>query len=113
MAKHSKVKNTGILFELLVRQITTDTLNGVEKSPAIAIIKEYFGKRTTLKTELHLYQTLLKEKHNTEYRAEKLVDLVIRERAKLSATNSREIRRQNMDYSRKSIKRIEHTHIYI
>ena len=31
MAKHSKVKNTGILFELLVRQITTDTLNGVEK----------------------------------------------------------------------------------
>jgi|TARA_B100000073_G_C23711449_1_gene564389 hypothetical protein len=89
MAKHSKVKNTGILFELLVRQITTDTLNGVEKSPAIAIIKEYFGKRTTLKTELHLYQTLLKEKHNTEYRAEKLVDLVIRERAKLSATNLR------------------------
>ena len=60
MAKHSKVKNTGILFELLVRQITTDTLNGVEKSPAIAIIKEYFGKRTTLKTKLPLYQTLLK-----------------------------------------------------
>ena len=89
MAKHSKVKNTGILFELLVRQITTDTLNGVEKSPAIVIIKEYFGKRTTLKTELHLYQTLLKEKHNTEYRAEKLVDMVLKERAKLSSTNLR------------------------
>jgi len=89
MAKHSKVKNTGILFELLVRQITTDTLNGVEKSPAIGIIKEYFGKRTTLRTELQLYQTLLKEKHNTEYRAEKLVDLVIKERAKLSSSSLR------------------------
>ena len=86
MAKHSKVKNTGILFELLVRQITTDTLNGTDKSPAIAIIKEYFGKSTTLKTELHLYQTLLKEKHDTEHRAEKLVDLVLKERAKLSLT---------------------------
>ena len=52
MAKHSKVKNTGILFELLVRQITTDTLNGVDKSPAIGIIKEYFGKTTSLKKEL-------------------------------------------------------------
>ena len=86
MAKHSKVKNTGILFELLVRQITTDTLNGVDKSPAIAIIKEYFGKPTTLKTELHLYQTLLKEKHQTEFKAEKLVDLVIKERKKLNST---------------------------
>ncbi len=41
-AKHSKYKNTGILFELLVRQITTDTINGVNKSPAIQIIKEFF-----------------------------------------------------------------------
>jgi hypothetical protein len=26
--KHSKFKNTGILFELLVRQITLEVLNG-------------------------------------------------------------------------------------
>ena len=40
--KHSKIKNTGVLFELLVRQITTDTLNGVAKSPALKIVKEHF-----------------------------------------------------------------------
>ena len=39
--KHSKYKNTGILFELLVRQITADTLKG-GNSPAINILKEYF-----------------------------------------------------------------------
>jgi|TARA_R110000851_G_scaffold109085_5_gene231050 hypothetical protein len=89
MAKHSKVKNTGILFELLVRQITTDTLNGVDKSPAIGIIKEYFGKSTSLKKELYLYQTLVNEKQETEYRAEKFVDLVLKERAKISSSNLR------------------------
>ena len=41
--KHSKYKNTGILFELLVRQITADTLKGAN-SPAIDILKEYFVK---------------------------------------------------------------------
>ena len=89
MAKHSKVKNTGILFELLVRQITTDTLNGIDKSPAIGIIKEYFGKSTTLKKELHLYQTLVNEKQKTENKAERFVDVVLKERAKLSPTNLR------------------------
>ena len=42
--KHSKYKNTGILFELLVRQITADTLSGAE-SPAINILKKYFAER--------------------------------------------------------------------
>ena len=41
--KHSKIKNTGILFELLVRQITADTLSGKE-SKAINILKKYFVK---------------------------------------------------------------------
>jgi len=89
MAKHSKVKNTGILFELLVRQITTDTLNGVDKSPAIGIIKEYFGKSTTLKKELYLYQTLVNERQATEHRADKLIDLVLKERLKLNESNLR------------------------
>ena len=41
--KHSKYKNTGILFELLVRQITSDTLSGGE-SQAMNILKKYFTK---------------------------------------------------------------------
>ncbi len=39
--KHSKYKNTGILFELLVRQITADTLSGND-SKATNILKKYF-----------------------------------------------------------------------
>ena len=39
--KHSKYKNTGLLFELLVRQITSDTLQG-KNSPALNILKKYF-----------------------------------------------------------------------
>ena len=64
--KHSKYKNTGILFELLVRQVTSDTVNGVDNSPAISIIKEFFKKSTSLKKELGLYQTLLREKFKKE-----------------------------------------------
>ena len=52
--KHSKYKNTGILFELLVRQITADTLKG-ETSPAIDILKKYFVK-TSLGREYKLYE---------------------------------------------------------
>ena len=84
--KHSKYKNTGILFELLVRQVTSDTVNGVKSSSAINIIREFFKKNTTLKRELGLYQTLLSEKFNTENKAERFIDAVLKERKKLSST---------------------------
>ena len=87
--KHSKYKNTGILFELLVRQVTSDTVNGIDNSPAIGIIKEFFKKNTSLKRELGLYQTLLKEKFNTENKAEKFVDAVLKERKKISNSTLR------------------------
>ena len=82
--KHSKYKNTGILFELLVRQVTSDTINGVRNSSAINIIREFFKKNTTLKKELGLYQTLLSEKFNTESKAERFIDAVLKERKRLS-----------------------------
>jgi hypothetical protein len=65
--KHSKYKNTGILFELLVRQITTDTLDGKD-SPAKDILKKYFVK-TELGREYKLYETLLKKTSLTETKA--------------------------------------------
>ena len=66
--KHSKYKNTGILFELLVRQITTDTLNGND-SKASNILKEYFVK-TELGREYKLYETLFKKTNITETQAD-------------------------------------------
>jgi hypothetical protein len=91
MAKHSKYKNTGILFELLVRQVTNDTLSGVKNSPAIKIIREFFKKNTSLKRELGLYQTLLNEKFSTESKANKFIDAVLAEHKRL---NSSTLRRQ-------------------
>ena len=59
---HSKIKNTGILFELLTRQITADTLVNKKNSPALSIIKEYFAGPGTLAKELILYQTTLRQR---------------------------------------------------
>ena len=39
--KHSKYRNTGILFELLVRQTTADLLENKD-SKAVKILKKYF-----------------------------------------------------------------------
>jgi len=73
--KHSKYKNTGILFELLVRQITADTLSGVD-SKATKILKKYFVK-TELGREYKLYETLAKHKNLTEGKAEVIINSII------------------------------------
>jgi hypothetical protein len=83
--KHSKFKNTGVLFELLVRQVASDTLNNND-SKAIPIIKKYFAKSTELAKELNLYQTLVKEKFAKEDKAGHLIDAVSTAKAKLNQT---------------------------
>jgi hypothetical protein len=74
--KHSKFKNTGILFELLVRQITLEVLNGDTTEKAKGIVREFFTQSTELNKELRLYELLLKEKYNSESRAEKFIDTI-------------------------------------
>ena len=73
--KHSKYKNTGLLFELLVRQITADTLSGKD-SKATDILKKYFVK-TELGKEYKLYEALSKYKNITEAKAETIVNTLI------------------------------------
>ena len=73
--KHSKYKNTGILFELLVRQITADTLSG-QDSKATHILKKYFVK-TELGREYKLYESITKYKNLTEGKAEVVINSVI------------------------------------
>ena len=73
--KHSKYKNTGILFELLVRQITADTLKGSE-SKAITLLKEYFVK-TELGREYKLYESLVKSKVLNEGRANIFISTIL------------------------------------
>lgn len=81
--KHSKYKNTGLLFELLVRQITADTLNGVATSPALSILKTSFVK-TELGKEHKLYETLFSTKNLTEQKAEVILNTVLESTAKLN-----------------------------
>tara|TARA_B110000858_G_scaffold67210_1_gene78048 strand:+ start:3676 stop:4542 length:867 start_codon:yes stop_codon:yes gene_type:complete len=88
--KHSKFKNTGILFELLVRQVASDTLSD-NSSEAVRIIKEYFSSKTQLGKELQLYQTILKERFNSENQANRFLDAVLSSRKKL---NSSKLRRE-------------------
>ena len=66
--KHSKYKNTAILFEILVRKLTSESLTS-DKSLTIDIIKKYFGKNTELSKELQLYNSLIKEQFKSEARA--------------------------------------------
>jgi len=86
--KHSKFKNTGILFELLVRQIASDTLSD-NTCYATQIIKRHFKRGSQLATELKLYQALTKENFDSQYKAQEFLNIVLKERAKLNEANLR------------------------
>lgn len=74
--KHSKFKNTGLIFELLVKQITADTLNRRD-SPAVKVLKNFFTGNTPLVKEFKLYELLLKNKSTSQSRAESIVSTIV------------------------------------
>jgi hypothetical protein len=80
--KHSKFKNTGFIFELLVRQVTSEILSS-NKSVAETILKEFFNSKKELSKELKLYQYLINEKYNSESKAEKFIDTICEARKRL------------------------------
>lgn len=82
--KHNKYKNTGILFELLIHQITSDSLSGKD-SPAVNILKNNFVK-TELSKEYKLYATLLKSNKITEGKADLTINSVLDASKKLNRT---------------------------
>jgi hypothetical protein len=88
--KHSKYKNTGILFEMLVSKLTAETLSS-DKSVTIDIIKKYFGKNTELAKELNLYTMLVKEQFRSEARALEYIRTV---KSAYSKLNQSVIKRQ-------------------
>ena len=87
--KHNKLRNTGILFELLVRQITADTLSGSE-SKAVNILKKYFTK-TELGREYKLYELLNKNNKLTESKANVIINTIVETSKQL---NKSALRRQ-------------------
>jgi hypothetical protein len=89
--KHSKYKNTGLLFELLVRQTTADVLseNKNNDSFAIKLIKRYYGNGKPLSRELSLYKGLMETKFSSENRAKELIEESIESRKKISNVSLR------------------------
>lgn len=80
--KHSKFKNTGFIFELLVRQITAEIMSA-DKSIAETILKENFNTKKELSKELKLYQYLINEKYNSESKAEQFINTILEARKRL------------------------------
>tara|TARA_Y100001972_G_scaffold70625_1_gene85937 strand:- start:1720 stop:2574 length:855 start_codon:yes stop_codon:yes gene_type:complete len=81
--KHSKYRNTGLIFELLVKQIAADTLDNKE-SKAIDILKEYFAGKTTLAKEYKLYEFILKNQKVSQSKAESIISTITEVSRKLN-----------------------------
>lgn len=74
--KHSKYKNTGLIFELLVKQVAADTLSRKE-SPAIKVIKKFYTGNTALVKEFKLYDFVLKNKGVGSRKADTIVSTIV------------------------------------
>ena len=73
--KHSKLRNTGLIFELLVKQIAADTLSKKD-SPALAILKKHFTGRPSLSKEFKLYEFILKNNGVKQSKAEAILSTI-------------------------------------
>ena len=84
--KHSKIRNTGLLFEFLLRQITADVLNKDDDSIAVKIVKEKFNEHTELGKELALYNIIATRKFKSDSQADYFINEVINQRGKLNSS---------------------------
>lgn len=73
--KHSKFRNTGLIFELLVKQIASDTLNNRD-SAAVSLVKKYFTGKSALAKEFKLYEFIAKNKNISQSKAEAIVSTI-------------------------------------
>ena len=87
--KHNKLRNTGLLFEFLLRQITSDVLNKIDGSKAVAIVKKKFNENTELGKELALYNIIINKKFGDDRKADYFINEVINERHKLNNASLR------------------------
>ena len=73
--KHNKKRNTGFIFEALVRELTKSVLakNFKRASSIRSILKESFAKNKALRKELDCYKALCESDNLDGYTAEKLV----------------------------------------
>lgn len=83
--KHSKYKNTGLIFELLVKQIAADTLSRKD-SPAVKVLKKFYTGNTSLVKEFKLYDFVLKNKGVGQKKAEAILSTIVELSRKIDTT---------------------------
>ena len=86
--KHSKYKNTGILFELLTRQLTAETIAG-NSSKSLDFLKKHFNSKTELFKEYQIYHTLAIQKYKKESQATMLIETLLEAHKKLNKSQLR------------------------
>jgi hypothetical protein len=82
--RHNKIKNTGILFELLVRKVAADVLDGKPDSFAVKMMREHFHSKSELGKELQLYRSFFNAPKLSEGKAFNMLDVVLQRRASLN-----------------------------
>ena len=87
--KHNKIRNTGLLFEFLLRQITSDVLNKDQNSKAVSIVKQKFNENTELGKELALYNILITKKFKSDSKADYFINEVMKTRSDLNNSTLR------------------------
>lgn len=96
--KHNKIKNTGLIFEILSRLVMRETLDG--QTTALSLVKKHFKQNSELVKELKLYQSLCQP---TAHNPNELLDLTIKSKrnlnkAKLAEEKYQLIRSINSNY---------------
>jgi hypothetical protein len=86
--KHSKYKNTGILFELLTRQLTSDTIAG-NQPKSLSFLKKHFNSKTELLKEYKIYHTLATQKYTKDSQATMLIETLVEAHGKLNKSQLR------------------------
>ena len=87
--KHNKIRNTGLLFEFLLRQITSDVLNKDQNSKAGSIVKQKFNENTELGKDLALYNILITKKFKSDSKADYFINEVMKTRSDLNNSTLR------------------------
>lgn len=83
--KHNKLKNSGILFELLIRKVAADSLSGKTVSEALSILNKHFAVSSTLGKELQLYRSFIENtKVLSESRGLEFITLIVNQHKKLN-----------------------------
>ena len=86
--RHSKYRNTGILFELLTRQLTSDTIAGIQPK-SLSFLKKHFNSKTELLKEYKIYHTLATKKYTKDSQATMLIETLIKAHGRLNKSQLR------------------------